>query len=101
ARHPAAAERLATELGHTHRQFGDLLARSVPEERATMLTSVVASVEEKRTKFYNSLQKATKAFEELTFDDAQDFYEDDMVQQLEELQQAIGSCLAALRSRDS
>ncbi|MER6538488.1 hypothetical protein ABT215_32805 [Streptomyces sp900105755] len=54
-------------------------------------------VQEKRTKFYNSLQKATKAFEELTFDDAQDFYEDDMVQRLEDLQQAIGSCLAALR----
>ncbi|MEU2774273.1 tetratricopeptide repeat protein [Streptomyces sp. NPDC007162] len=29
---PAAAERLADELGHTHRQFGDLLARSVPED---------------------------------------------------------------------
>ncbi|MGW1287106.1 hypothetical protein ACWD4N_26275, partial [Streptomyces sp. NPDC002586] len=54
-------------------------------------------VQERRTKFYSSLQKATKAFEELTFDDAQDFYEDDMVQRLEDLQQAIGSCLAALR----
>jgi hypothetical protein len=54
-------------------------------------------VQERRTKFYSSLQKATKAFEELTFDDAQDFYEDDMVQQLEELQQAIGSCITALR----
>ncbi|MGW1807925.1 hypothetical protein [Streptomyces sp. NPDC002078] len=54
-------------------------------------------VQERRTKFYNSLQKATRAFEELTFDDAQDFYEDDMVRRLEELQQAIGSCLAALR----
>ncbi|MGV4983768.1 hypothetical protein ACVB8X_05710 [Streptomyces sp. NRAIS4] len=54
-------------------------------------------VQERRTKFYSSLQKATRAFEELTFDDAQDFYEDDMVQRLEELQQAIGSCLAALR----
>ncbi len=54
-------------------------------------------VQEKRTKFYSSLQKATKAFEELTFDDAQDFYEDDMVQRLEELQQAIDSCLNALR----
>ncbi|GGR45856.1 hypothetical protein [Streptomyces aurantiogriseus] len=54
-------------------------------------------VQEQRTKFYSSLQKATKAFEELTFDDAQDFYEDDMVQQLEELQQAIGSCITALR----
>ncbi|MFI2436042.1 hypothetical protein [Streptomyces sp. NPDC018693] len=54
-------------------------------------------VRERRTKFYSSLQKATKAFEELTFDDAQEFYEDDMVQRLEELQQAVGSCLAALR----
>ncbi|MEV6114429.1 hypothetical protein AB0L59_18405 [Streptomyces sp. NPDC052109] len=53
-------------------------------------------VQERRTKFYSSLQKATRAFEELTFDDA-DFYEDDMVRRLEELQQAIGSCLAALR----
>ncbi|MEU0968573.1 tetratricopeptide repeat protein, partial [Streptomyces sp. NPDC005917] len=29
---PAARERLTGELGHTHRQFGDLLARSVPED---------------------------------------------------------------------
>ncbi|MET7684963.1 hypothetical protein [Streptomyces sp. NPDC005423] len=56
-------------------------------------------VQEKRTKFYSSLQKATKAFEELTFDDAQEFYEDDMVQRLEELQEAIGSCLTALREQ--
>ena len=54
-------------------------------------------VTERRTRFYSSLQKATKAFEELTFDDVQDFVEDDMVQQLEELQQAIASCLSALR----
>ncbi|MER6458959.1 tetratricopeptide repeat protein [Streptomyces sp. NPDC001228] len=31
-RDPAARERLTGELGHTHRQFGDLLARSVPED---------------------------------------------------------------------
>ena len=54
-------------------------------------------VTERRTRFYSSLQKATKAFEELTFDDVQEFVEDDMVQQLEELQQAIASCLSALR----
>ncbi|MEU6146746.1 hypothetical protein ABZ848_41165 [Streptomyces sp. NPDC047081] len=54
-------------------------------------------VQERRTKFYSSLQKATKAFEELTFDDVQEFVEDDMVQRLEELQQAIASCLTALR----
>ncbi|MFI9756824.1 hypothetical protein ACIHFB_02660 [Streptomyces sp. NPDC051963] len=54
-------------------------------------------VQERRTKFYSSLQRATKVFEELTFDDAQDFYEDDMVQQLEELQHAISTCIAALR----
>lgn len=54
-------------------------------------------VQERRTKFYNSLQKATKVFEELTFDDADDIYEDDMVQRLEELQEAIGTAIAALR----
>ncbi|WP_443041801.1 hypothetical protein [Streptomyces sp. B21-097] len=56
-------------------------------------------VQERRTKFYSSLQRATRVFEELTFDDvdAQEFVEDDMVQQLEELQQAIGACITALR----
>ncbi|ELP70477.1 hypothetical protein ACKI1I_20270 [Streptomyces turgidiscabies] len=54
-------------------------------------------VQERRTKFYSSLTKATKAFEELTFDDVQEFAEDDMVQQLEELQEAIASCITALR----
>jgi hypothetical protein len=54
-------------------------------------------VSERRTKFYSSLTKATKAFEELTFDDVQEFAEDDMVQQLEELQEAIASCITALR----
>jgi len=54
-------------------------------------------VQERRTKFYSSLQRATKVFEELTFDDAQEFYEDDMVQQLEELQHAIASCITSLR----
>lgn len=54
-------------------------------------------VQERRTKFCSSLQKATRAFEELTSDDAQDFCEDDMVRRPEELQQAVGSCLAALR----
>ena len=36
-------------------------------------------------------------FEELTFDDVQEFAEDDMVQRLEELQQAIATCITALR----
>ncbi|MET7454619.1 hypothetical protein ABZT03_22560 [Streptomyces sp. NPDC005574] len=54
-------------------------------------------VQERRTKFYSSLQKATKVFEELTFDDAQDFYEDDMVERLEDLQEAIATCITALR----
>jgi hypothetical protein len=75
------------------------------EAYGTMKTLVVEAVEadpelrvqERRTKFYSSLQKATKVFEELTIDDAQDFYEDDMVSQLEELQQAIGACITALR----
>ncbi|WP_328483817.1 hypothetical protein OHS71_37745 [Streptomyces sp. NBC_00377] len=73
----------------------------------TMKTLVVETVEadpelrvqERRTKFYSSLQRVTKVFEELTFDDvdAQEFYEDDMVQQLEELQQAIAGCITVLR----
>ncbi|MFF4962864.1 hypothetical protein ACFY2Z_38865 [Streptomyces sp. NPDC001222] len=56
--------------------------------------------QERRTKFYGSLQRATKVFEELTLDDADDLddlYEDDMLQRLEDLQTAIGTCIAALR----
>ena len=57
-------------------------------------------LQERRTKFYSSLQKATKVFEELTFDDVDDLdtiYEDDMLQRLEELQEAVGTCITALR----
>ncbi|MFI6873696.1 hypothetical protein ACIBL6_09680 [Streptomyces sp. NPDC050400] len=57
-------------------------------------------VQERRAKFYSSLQKATKAFEELTFDDVEeidDIVEDDMVRRLEELQQAISAALTALQ----
>ncbi|MEV2189402.1 hypothetical protein AB0I02_00165 [Streptomyces phaeochromogenes] len=57
-------------------------------------------LQERRTKFYSSLQKATKVFEELTFDDVDDLdtiYEDGMLQRLEELQQAVGICITALR----
>ncbi|MFE9734727.1 hypothetical protein ACFYO9_30205 [Streptomyces sp. NPDC005863] len=58
-------------------------------------------VQERRAKFYSSLQKATKVFEELTFDDVEeidDIYEDDMVRRLEDLQQAIGACISALQT---
>ncbi|WP_309031057.1 hypothetical protein [Streptomyces alfalfae] len=58
-------------------------------------------VQERRAKFYSSLQKATKVFEELTFDDVDDIddiYEDDMVERLEDLRQAIGACIDALQS---
>ncbi|MFE9680503.1 hypothetical protein [Streptomyces sp. NPDC006285] len=57
-------------------------------------------LQERRTKFYSSLQKATKVFEELTFDDVEDLdtiYEDDMLQRLEELQEAVSTCITALR----
>ncbi|MCT4353128.1 hypothetical protein M5362_08300 [Streptomyces sp. Je 1-79] len=56
-------------------------------------------VQERRTKFYNSLQKATKVFEELTLDEVleEDVVEDDMLQRLEALQTAISSCITALR----
>ncbi|MEU1120966.1 MULTISPECIES: hypothetical protein [unclassified Streptomyces] len=58
-------------------------------------------MQERRAKFYSSLQKATKVFEELTFDDVEeidDIYEDDMVRRLEDLQQAIGACISALQT---
>ncbi|MFD7323031.1 hypothetical protein ACFV9D_18370 [Streptomyces sp. NPDC059875] len=56
-------------------------------------------VQERRTKFYNSLQKATKVFEELTLDEVleEDVLEDDMLTRLEALQEAIGTCISALR----
>ncbi|MFF9814811.1 hypothetical protein [Streptomyces sp. NPDC014006] len=69
----------------------DLVAETVEADPDLRVT-------ERRQKFYSSLTKATRVFEELTFDDAEDFYEDDMLLRLEELQQAIGSCLAALRA---
>ncbi|MFE0363559.1 hypothetical protein [Streptomyces griseoaurantiacus] len=71
----------------------ELVVRTVEADPELHLT-------ERRTKFYSSLQKATKVFEELTFDDAEELstlYEDDMLTRLEELQQAIGSCITALR----
>ncbi|MER5948118.1 hypothetical protein ABT127_18890 [Streptomyces sp. NPDC001904] len=63
-------------------------------------------VQERRAKFYSSLQKATKAFEELTFDDVDgeemdNIVEDDMLQRLEELQQAISTCISALQKAKS
>ncbi|WP_430727338.1 hypothetical protein [Streptomyces beigongshangae] len=57
-------------------------------------------LQERRTKFYSSLQKATRVFEELTFDDVEDLdtiYEDDMLRRLEELQEAVTTCITALR----
>ncbi|MGH4028813.1 hypothetical protein ACQB60_07765 [Actinomycetota bacterium Odt1-20B] len=65
----------------------------------TVETDPELRVQERRTKFYSSLQKATKVFEELTFDDAEmdDIYEDDMLQRLEELQAALSTCITALR----
>jgi hypothetical protein len=57
-------------------------------------------VQERRTKFYSSLQKATKVFEELTLDDADDLddiYEADMLDRLEALHQALTTCIETLR----
>ncbi|MFE0516832.1 tetratricopeptide repeat protein, partial [Streptomyces sp. NPDC058964] len=48
----AARDRLAAELGHTHRQFGDLLARSVSEE---------AEDEVIRTAFEQALSETVRA----------------------------------------
>ncbi|GAB2941520.1 hypothetical protein [Streptomyces heilongjiangensis] len=80
----------ATEAYDTVKELVVQTVESNPELR----------VQERRTKFYSSLQKATKVFEELTLDDAVDLdaiYEDDMLQRLEELQEALTTCIAALR----
>ncbi|MFJ7043576.1 hypothetical protein ACIQVC_09300 [Streptomyces sp. NPDC101112] len=80
----------ATEAYDTVKELVVQTVESNPELR----------VQERRTKFYSSLQKATKVFEELTLDDAVDLdaiYEDDMLQRLEELQEALHTCIAALR----
>ena len=80
----------ATEAYDTVKELVVQTVESNPELR----------VQERRTKFYNSLQKATKVFEELTLDDAVDLdaiFEDDMLQRLEELQEAVTTCITALR----
>ncbi|MFD5700184.1 hypothetical protein [Streptomyces lasiicapitis] len=102
----AEAERhlsLLDELDDSE-EAGEWAAEAYDTVKTLVVETVEANpelrVQERRTKFYSSLQKATKVFEELTLDDAVDFddiYEDDMVQRLEELQQAINTCITALR----
>ncbi|MEU3606638.1 hypothetical protein AB0E83_14520 [Streptomyces sp. NPDC035033] len=78
--------------GEAYETVKGLVARAVEEDPALR-------VQERRTRFYSSLQKATKVFEELTLDEVleEEIYEEDMLQRLEALQEAIGSCVAALR----
>ncbi|MEV6103591.1 hypothetical protein AB0M28_02610 [Streptomyces sp. NPDC051940] len=52
---------------------------------------------ERRARFQAKVQKAAKAFEELTLDDAAAVYEEEMLQQLEKLQASIAACIAELR----
>lgn len=81
-------------------------AREAYDSVRTLIAETVEAdpelrVQERRAKFYSSLQKASKAFEELTFDDIQeidDIYEDDMVRRLEELQTALSACISALQT---
>ncbi|WP_432113143.1 hypothetical protein [Streptomyces sp. S1] len=78
--------------GEAYDAVKGLAAKAVEEDPALR-------VQERRTKFYNSLQKATKVFEELTLDEVleEEIFEDDMLQRLEALQEAIGSCISTLR----
>ncbi|WP_282693451.1 hypothetical protein [Streptomyces sp. CC208A] len=78
--------------GEAYKAVKGLVAKAVEEDPALR-------VQERRTRFYNSLQKATKVFEELTLDEVleEEIYEEDMLQRLEALQEAIGSCITALR----
>lgn len=86
------------EAGEWAREAYDTVRTLVAE---TVEKDPELRVQERRAKFYSSLQKATKAFEELTFDDVEeidDIVEDDMLQRLEELQAAIATCITALQS---
>ncbi|MEV6352253.1 hypothetical protein [Streptomyces hydrogenans] len=78
--------------GEAYESVKGLVAKVVEEDPALR-------VQERRTRFYSSLQKATKVFEELTLDEVmeEEIYEEDMLQRLEALQEAIGSCITALR----
>ncbi|MFF9341258.1 MULTISPECIES: hypothetical protein [unclassified Streptomyces] len=78
--------------GEAYESVRGLVAKAVEEDPALR-------VQERRTRFYSSLQKATKVFEELTLDEVleEEIYEEDMLQRLEALQEAIGSCISALR----
>jgi hypothetical protein len=78
--------------GEAYDTVKSLVVKAVEEDPALR-------VQERRAKFYNSLQKATKVFEELTLDEVleEDVLEADMVQRLEDLQEAIGACISALR----
>ncbi|MGW9436304.1 hypothetical protein [Streptomyces sp. NPDC055607] len=78
--------------GEAYDTVKGLVAKAVEEDPALR-------VQERRTKFYSSLQRATKVFEELTLDEVleEEVFEDDMLQRLEALQEAIGSCISALR----
>ena len=87
------SEQAGEWAGEAYQAVKGLVVRAVEEDPELR-------VQERRTKFYSSLQKATKVFEELTFDDAAEvdaIYEEDMVQRLEALQQAIATCITALR----
>ncbi|MFJ7125204.1 hypothetical protein [Streptomyces sp. NPDC098101] len=86
------AEEAGEWAGEAYDAVKGLAAKAVEEDPALR-------VQERRTKFYNSLQKATKVFEELTLDEVleEEIFEDDMLQRLEALQEAIGSCISTLR----
>ncbi|MER7760648.1 hypothetical protein [Streptomyces sp. NPDC097619] len=56
---------------------------------------------ERRVRFQSKVQKAAKAFEELTLDDAAAVYEEELLEQLEKLQESIAECIRALRSEGS
>ncbi|MFJ9811940.1 hypothetical protein ACIRTB_27315 [Streptomyces sp. NPDC101158] len=78
--------------GEAYDTVKSMVARAVEADPALR-------VQERRAKFYSSLQKATKVFEELTLDEVleEDVVEDDMLQRLEALQEAISTCISALR----
>ncbi|MBT2456497.1 hypothetical protein J7E98_17355 [Streptomyces sp. ISL-86] len=57
-----------------------------------------AKAQERRTKIYSRIKQASKAFEQLTLDDAGGLYEPELVDELERLQNSIAACIENLKS---
>ncbi|THC47227.1 hypothetical protein E7X58_28560 [Streptomyces sp. A1499] len=54
-------------------------------------------IQERRAKFHGRVKSAAKAFEQLSFDEVSELYDEDLVESLEQLQGFIATCLQNLK----